>query len=65
MVVVALFQPEIKGENLTANEQLNEIIGPFTNEDEAMNWISRFQEWAIDNQYVYSIQELSAPPERI
>lgn len=57
--VVCVFEPDKGGEGLAAHEQLNEVFGPFT-EEEADDFATEWQEMAGDkvSQFQLVIQPI-------
>jgi hypothetical protein len=41
MYVVVMFEPKHKDENIDLVGQLNEVFGPFPNEESAERWLNR------------------------
>jgi hypothetical protein len=59
MYVIVMFEPAGPGENLKLSEQVNEIFGPFEDEEVATRWMNRMYGKIPNRQWL--ITDLSNP----
>jgi hypothetical protein len=60
MHVVIMIEPALPGETLTVSQQINEVFGPFKDEQRAEEWAGRMADIYKDTR-MWHIVDLSDP----